>query len=118
MYRGAIAAAVDQDGDGIASGREYAAQTSAAEGATRLASLDRDGNGKVTADEFAQGVDDPLATNRVAAVERLRHWIARFRALHFLVPTLAVPLASLGSDDVPARACISRLYRQVMARTA
>lgn len=78
MSRGAIAAAVDQDGDGIFSGKETAA---------RLASLDRDGNGKVTADEFSQGVDDPLATNRVVAVARLRHQIS----------------AGMSSDQPPVR---------------
>jgi hypothetical protein len=67
VYRGAIAAAVDQDGDGITSGKEYAAQTSAAEGATRLASLDRDGDadGKVTADIDRDGLPGtPSRTRR------------------------------------------------------
>jgi len=75
MYRGAIAAAVDQDGDGIVSDQEYAVQTGPHNGA-RLASFDVDGDGEVTQDEFARGVDDPLATDRAGVIERLRHQIA------------------------------------------
>ena len=75
MYRGAIAAAVDQNGDGIVSDQEYAVQTGA-DNSARLASLDVDGDGKVTQDEFARGVDDPLATDRAGVIERLRHQIA------------------------------------------
>jgi hypothetical protein len=76
MYRSAIAAAVDRDGDGIVSAQEYAAQTGTADGPARVASFDIDGDGKVSQEEFAQGVDDPLATDRAAVIERLRHQIA------------------------------------------
>ncbi|MFJ1470002.1 EF-hand domain-containing protein [Massilia orientalis] len=77
MYRGAVAAAVDQDTDCVISSQEYATQLGVASGAaTRLSALDHDNDGKVTAEEFAQSVDDPLAMNPAAVVERLHSQIA------------------------------------------
>lgn len=77
MYRGAIAAAVDQDTDGVISAQGYATQPGVPSGAAaRLSALDSNNDGKVTTEEFAQSVDDPLTANRTAVVERLHNQIA------------------------------------------
>lgn len=76
MYRGAIAAAVDADGDGQISRAEYAAQIAGAHGDAgaadaRWQALDADRDGKVDDAEFAQTVADPFGNERDALLRRI-----------------------------------------------
>ena len=74
MYRGAIAAAVDADGDGQISRTEYAAQIAGAGGSdtdARWHALDADGDGKVGTAEFAKTVADPFGNERDALLRRI-----------------------------------------------
>jgi hypothetical protein len=74
MYRGAIAAAVDADGDGQISRAEYAAQIAGAGGSDTDAhwqALDADGDGKVDTNEFAKTVADPFGNERDALLRRI-----------------------------------------------
>jgi len=74
MYRGAIAAAVDADGDGQISKAEYAAQIAGAGGSdtdARWQALDDDGDGKVGVDAFAQTVAGAFDSERDALLRRI-----------------------------------------------
>lgn len=76
MYRGAIAAAVDADGDGQVSRAEYAAQVAGAGGTAdatdaRWQALDADRDGKVDVAEFAKTVADPFGNERDALLRRI-----------------------------------------------
>jgi hypothetical protein len=76
MYRGAIAAAVDANGDGEVSGEELADQLRHAGGSggnagARLKALDTDGDGKVSQDEFAKSIADPLENDRDALLRQI-----------------------------------------------
>jgi hypothetical protein len=76
MYRGAIAAAVDADGDGQVSEAEYARQLMHAGGSAQAAqdgwkSFDTDGDGRVSTEEFAKSVADPFGNERDALLRRI-----------------------------------------------
>jgi uncharacterized protein (DUF2141 family) len=74
MYRGAIAAAADADGDGRISRAEYAAQVAGAGGSDtdgRWQGLDANGDGKVDDAEFAHTVADPFGNERDALLRRI-----------------------------------------------
>jgi hypothetical protein len=76
MYRGAIAAAVDANGDGSVSVDELADQlrhagASGDNAGARLKALDTDGDGKVSQDEFAKSIADPLSNDRDALLRQI-----------------------------------------------
>ena len=74
MYRGAIAAAVDADGDGEISRTEYATQIAGAGGTdtdARWQALDANRDGKVDDAEFADTVADPFGNERDALLRRI-----------------------------------------------
>jgi hypothetical protein len=76
MYRSAIAAAVDADGDGRISEAELERQIVHAGGSAGSAqaqwqALDSDHDGKVSTDDYAKTLADPLGNERDALLRRI-----------------------------------------------